>query len=86
METMEQAIAQYKSEQNELQSMPLHQTVCRLADGRAIRQINENQLEVTLYKGTPATKAEIANETAQLMLAYPKMTDSFMAVLMQQIV
>lgn len=66
--------------------MPSPQTVCRLADGRAIRQVNERELEVTLYKGTPATKTEIANETAQLMLAYPKMTDSFMAVLMQQIV
>jgi hypothetical protein len=41
---------------------------------------------VTTYKGQPATQTEIARETAALMAAYPKMHDSFMAVLMQQIV
>lgn len=85
METTE-TVALYGSEQNELQNLPSQQTVGRLADGRAIRQISELKCEVTLYKGEPATKAEIAKETASLMAAYPKQTDAFMAVLMQQIV
>ena len=55
-------------------------------DGRAVRQVSDIQFEVTTYKGKPATKAEIANETAQLLVVYPKMTDAFMAILMQEIV
>ena len=69
-----------------MQSLPSPQTVGRLADGREIRQIDELKCEVTLYKGEPATKAEIAKETAALIAAYPKQTDAFMAILMQQIV
>lgn len=55
-------------------------------DGRAVRQVDAMRFEVTTYKGKPATKEEIATETAQLMVVYPKMTDAFMAVLMQDIV
>jgi len=61
-------------------------TVCKLPDGRAVRKVSDYQFEVTTYKGTPATKSEIANETAQLLVVYPKMTDAFMAILMQEIV
>ena len=86
METMEQAIAQFKNELQESQSTPLRQTVCKMQDGRTVRQVSDIQFEVTTYKGKPATKAEIANETAQLLVVYPKMTDAFMAVLMQEIV
>lgn len=86
METMEQAIALFKSEQNELQNTHSQQTVCRMADGRSVKQVDDCTFEVTTYKGKPATQAEIAKETAQLLVAYPKMTDAFMAVLMQEIV
>lgn len=57
-----------------------------MADGRNVRQVSDIAFEVTTYKGQPATKSEIANETAQLLVVYPKMTDAFMAILMQEIV
>lgn len=57
-----------------------------MADGRSVKQVDNYSFEVTTYKGKPATQAEIAKETAQLLVAYPKMPDSFMALLMQEIV
>ena len=66
--------------------MPLQQTACRMPDGREVRKVNDMSFEVTTYKGKPATKQDIANETAQLLVVYPKMTDAFMAILMQEIV
>ena len=69
-----------------MQNLPSRQTVCKLQDGRAVRQVNDYSFEVTTYKGKPATKEEIASETAQLLVVYPKMSDAFMAILMQEIV
>ena len=60
--------------------------VARLADGREIRQVNENRCEVTTYKGTPATNAELQTQIEKLRRNYTMMDADFFAILTNELI
>ena len=56
-----------------------------LSDGRQLSKVNEDTYTVTRYKGTPATKEQIASELIVLNKAFPQTTQAFIAVLAEQV-
>lgn len=60
------------------------QEITKLPDGRPIKQVSEDLFEVTLYKGEPATKQQILNDTARLKKAFPQIEDATMAILIER--
>lgn len=60
--------------------------VATMDDGRKIRQVNEYRFEVSLYKGQPATDAEMSEEIGRLRRNYTQMKPEFFAELANELV
>lgn len=56
-----------------------------MADGRKIRQVDENKCEVSLYKGNPATESEVAIQIDRLRRNYTQMKPDFFASLANEL-
>ena len=56
-----------------------------MADGRKVRQVNDYKCEVSLYKGCPATDAEISEEIGRLRRNYTQMKPEFFAELANEL-
>ena len=54
-------------------------------DGRKIRQVDDKQFEVTLYKGNPATENEVAIQIDRLRRNYTQMKPDFFASLANEL-
>ena len=59
--------------------------VAVLEDGRKIRQVSEHRCEVTLYKGKPASDAQISEEIGRLRRNYTQMKPDFFAQLANEL-
>lgn len=59
--------------------------VAVMADGRKIRQVDENKCEVSLYKGNPANDAQIGEEIGRLRRNYTQMKPDFFAELANEL-
>ena len=64
---------------------PTIDVVAKLADGRKVRQVNDYKLEVTTYKGQPATPAELSTQIERLRRNYTQMKPDFFAILTNEL-
>lgn len=67
------------------QNISANNVVAVLADGRKIKQVNDIRLEVTTYKGRPASDAEIAEQIERLRRNYTQMAPDFWATLIGEL-
>lgn len=59
--------------------------VAVMPDGRKIRQVSDHKCEVSLYKGKPATDAELSEEIGRLRRNYTQMKPEFFAELANEL-
>ena len=89
MEMIQQALATYQQSES-LQPAGQWQrqgddVVAVMADGRKVRQVSEQKYEVSLYKGKPATDAELSEEIGRLRRNYTQMKPEFFAELANEL-
>ena len=73
------------SQQDSQWQTPTANVVALMPDGRKIRQVSDTKLEVTTYKGAPATAAEITSQIDILRRNYTQMKPDFFAVLTNEL-
>lgn len=73
------------SQQDSQWQTPTANVVAVMPDGRKIRQVSDIKLEVTTYKGAPATAAEITSQIDILRRNYTQMKPDFFAVLTNEL-
>ena len=73
------------SQQDSQWQTPTANVVALMPDGRKVRQVSDIKLEVTTYKGAPATAAEITSQIDRLRRNYTQMKPDFFAVLTNEL-